>query len=441
VFGFVGMLSLGNAAPSLAGTLSLENSGATLTYVAAPGEVNNVTIDLTAGNYVVADGPPATVTAGAGTAACTFTANQATCPDAGLTAIRIDLGNGADIAKVTAPTPGVIVVRDAAGDDDVTCVAGQTAAADVADTVTGCASDLPPVASITSGPSGKTSDSSPMFGFSAADAVGFECRFDADAFVPCSSPSGPALPLGDGPHAFEVRAIDGFGPGDPVNQGFVVDTTAPETAIDSGPPSTTDSTSATISFLSPDSDAVAFECSLDGGVWRTCTSPASYAGLAEGSHTFGVRAVDGAGNRDATAAAISFRIVPGSSITIPPRLIITRPPASFVLIAGRTITISRKRIATISLNCSGNKDCAGDLTLVTSRRIKVSRKRRRYLQLGATSFFIPAPRTVAVKVPITRKKFRIVKRHRRLKTVVVVTDRDRAGRTRVSTREVLLRAR
>ena len=39
-----------------------------------------------------------------------------------------------------------------------------------------------------------------------------------------------------------------------------------------------------------------FQCRLDTGVWSTCASPKTLGALADGSHTFDVRAVDAAGN-------------------------------------------------------------------------------------------------------------------------------------------------
>jgi hypothetical protein len=54
---------------------------------------------------------------------------------------------------------------------------------------------------------------------------------------------------------------------------------------------------------------VAFECSLDGAAYAPCTSPASYASLAPGPHTFAVRGRDAAGNVGEPATA-SWSVVP-----------------------------------------------------------------------------------------------------------------------------------
>ena len=55
------------------------------------------------------------------------------------------------------------------------------------------------------------------------------------------------------------------------------------------------STSATFSFSDTEA-GVSYRCARDGGAFIACTSPKSYAALAQGEHTFAVRAVDGAGN-------------------------------------------------------------------------------------------------------------------------------------------------
>jgi hypothetical protein len=86
----------------------------------------------------------------------------------------------------------------------------------------------------------------------------------------------------------------------------VVDGTPPDTTIDSHPPEATNSTSASFTFGS--SEPGTFECSLDGGDLAPCTSPTEYTGLGQGNHDFSVRAVDAAGNDDATPASDSWMI-------------------------------------------------------------------------------------------------------------------------------------
>jgi hypothetical protein len=85
------------------------------------------------------------------------------------------------------------------------------------------------------------------------------------------------------------------------------DVTPPETRIDSGPSGTVASTSAAFTF-SADEAGSTFDCSLDGAAFTSCTSPASYSGLAEGSHTFEVRATDPAGNTDPTPASRAWTV-------------------------------------------------------------------------------------------------------------------------------------
>jgi hypothetical protein len=90
------------------------------------------------------------------------------------------------------------------------------------------------------------------------------------------------------------------------------DLTPPETTIDGGPSGTVRSTSATFSFSSNEAGS-RFECRIDGGPFTACTVPTTYDGLAEGAHSFEVRAIDGAGNVDSTSAARTWTV----DLTVP----------------------------------------------------------------------------------------------------------------------------
>jgi hypothetical protein len=73
----------------------------------------------------------------------------------------------------------------------------------------------PPDTTITSGPLGSTSDTTPTFVFSSSEPGStFQCQLDNGPFVPCSSPFTTPQ-LSPGPHTFQVRAIDASGNVDP----------------------------------------------------------------------------------------------------------------------------------------------------------------------------------------------------------------------------------
>jgi hypothetical protein len=65
-----------------------------------------------------------------------------------------------------------------------------------------------------------------------------------------------------------------------------------DTWIDTGPAGTTNSTSATFTFHGT-TNAKGFVCTLDGGAAQSCTSPKTYTGLRDGTHTVNVAAVNG----------------------------------------------------------------------------------------------------------------------------------------------------
>ncbi|MCW2765197.1 MAG: hypothetical protein JWO11_1156 [Nocardioides sp.] len=114
------------------------------------------------------------------------------------------------------------------------------------------------------------------------------------------------------------------------------DTTPPDTTITAGPSGTVTSTTAQFSFTS--TEAGSFECQLDGAAYAPCTSPATYTGLAAGSHTFSVRATDAAGNTDATPATRTWTI--GATDTTPPDTTITAGPTGTVTTTGATFQFS-----------------------------------------------------------------------------------------------------
>ena len=47
---------------------------------------------------------------------------------------------------------------------------------------------------------------------------------------------------------------------------------------------------------------------MDSGPWRSCESPYTADALADGPHTFAVRATDAAGNTDPSPASVAFAV-------------------------------------------------------------------------------------------------------------------------------------
>jgi hypothetical protein len=138
----------------------------------------------------------------------------------------------------------------------------------------------------------------------------FQCSLDGAPFAACTSPRSLSG-LSAGAREFRVRAVNSVGTVDPtpaVHNWTVSAPVAPNTSITSQPPARTSSPDASFSFVA--SEAVAtFECSLDGGAFEACDSPKSYTGLAEGVHTFEVRATSG-GLTDQSPASVTWTVGP-----------------------------------------------------------------------------------------------------------------------------------
>ncbi len=167
----------------------------------------------------------------------------------------------------------------------------------------------PPVPTISTGPSGATSDGTPTFAFSSAGATAFNCAVDDPTpTTPCNGGTFTAATLADGAHTFYVTAANALGTASAAaSQAFTVDTAAPSTTISPAVPATIATAALTITFGSTDGTA-AFACNLDSGGFNSCTSPVGLVALADGPHTISIKATDVAGNVDPTPATATWTV-------------------------------------------------------------------------------------------------------------------------------------
>jgi len=159
--------------------------------------------------------------------------------------------------------------------------------------------------------------------------VSFECKLDGGSFSNCPE-AGITYPgpLAEGSHAFAVKAIGPGGP-DPSPKIFAwqVDTTAPDTAIDSGPPEPSGGFSAPFTYHSTEASS-SFRCQLDSGAIQACPgSGKTYFLLSDGSHVFRVWATDQAGNQDPTPAERTFTVQGVLIDKTPPDTLIASAPS------------------------------------------------------------------------------------------------------------------
>lgn len=174
---------------------------------------------------------------------------------------------------------------------------------------------ISPTVTISSSPAALLNASSASVAFTATDVssiAGFECALDAGGYSACTSPKSYSG-LTAGAHTISVRATDAAANvASAATAAFLVDLTAPTVAISSSPASLIGTRSASFAFSGTDesggSGVASFECSMDAGSYSACTSPASFSSLTDGSHTFRVKAIDGAGNLTATAASSTFSV-------------------------------------------------------------------------------------------------------------------------------------
>ena len=183
----------------------------------------------------------------------------------------------------------------------------------------------PPVTTLGVGPDDPTRETTVSQAFEADEPATYQCALDAGAYAACTSPWSTSG-LVDGPHAIYMRATDTAGnvEAPAVFRSFTIDTNAPETTIVAAPPALVKDIPS-LTFTASEEGST-FECELDAEAWEACGASWSPSALTDGAHTVSVRAVDAAGNVDATVATVTFTYdstppivtldtVPGAHIT------------------------------------------------------------------------------------------------------------------------------
>jgi hypothetical protein len=113
----------------------------------------------------------------------------------------------------------------------------------------------------------------------------------------------------------------GTGNGSFTGQVYAIDKTAPSApTITSGPSGSGNPSSATFNFSDAEG-GVTYLCKLDSGSYVACSNPATFSGLADGSHTLTVEAKDAAGNVSAPSLSRTWSV----DATGPPKPTIVGP--------------------------------------------------------------------------------------------------------------------
>ena len=160
--------------------------------------------------------------------------------------------------------------------------------------------DLAPPASapvIASGPSGFVTAGQSAFAFlGAAGDETYQCRLDSGAWTACLASYTTPL-LADGAHTLDVRLVDAAANvGPTASRTWTIDTTTPSTAptMATVPPNPNNDATPSFAFSGAGAGET-YQCRTDAGAWVACTSPITLPTLGEGTHTFWVRVIDGAG--------------------------------------------------------------------------------------------------------------------------------------------------
>ena len=236
-----------------------------------------------------------------------------------------------------------------------------------------------------------------------------------------------------GPDSFSYKASDGSSDSNEATTTTVnVDTKAPDTTVTEGPSGATSDSTPTFSFAS--SEPGTFQCSVDGGAFAACNSPITLAPLADGPHTFRVRAADMAGNVDSSPAGRDFTVMPPVS---PPGSMPADVVAPAIVLGGKT-TQRLSRSITLVVEATNE-----DLWASLSGTLAVPGASRIYKLTGVKNRFIARGSRVTLKVKLSTAARaaikRALRRNRKVKATLSLSVRDAVGNRAVTKRAVRLK--
>jgi len=220
---------------------------------------------------------------------------------------------------------------------------------------------LPPSPPSLSGqPTAQTNSGSASISFSGESGASFTCSVDGAAYAACTSPRSLSS-LREGVHSVDVKQTDQAGnTSDASTVAWTVDLTAPTApSLTSKPPSLTNSASASFPFIGEQN--ASFTCSIDAGAYSTCTNPASFSNLAEGSHSFSVKQTDQAGNVGPASAPATWTI----DLTPPVAPVLSGAPSALTNLntAKISFTASTDKTFTCSLDGATPSSCNKSVSL------------------------------------------------------------------------------
>ena len=168
--------------------------------------------------------------------------------------------------------------------------------------------------------------------FFLCTAGGVACTTSSSLGTDVAGPYEAAwsLPGADGVYHLKATARDLAGRSASAVIEVTVDRTTPDTTLVTSPGDPSRDSTPDFTFSSSELGST-FECSVDGGAWAACTTPHTTAPLADGPRTFDVRAIDAAGNTDATPSNWAWLLD-----TTPPTATMNDPGANLRLTVALT---------------------------------------------------------------------------------------------------------